>query len=269
MRILIALLALLMATAASAAPTAAAFDRSHASWDRLLATHVEWNAAGTSTTVDYAGFKSERQQLRRYLQSASSVDAAQFNRWSLAERQAFLINVYNAATVELVLTRYPGLKSIKELGGLFGSPWKLQVLDLLGRRRSLDGIEHVLLRGADDYAEPRIHFAVNCASVGCPALRPQAYLGARLDDQLDDQTRRFLRDRNRNHKGLNNAALRVSKIFDWYADDFDAHSGSVGAFLAQYRAELGLDAAAANRLRQGGMRLAYTTYDWSLNNKPR
>ncbi|MDQ3511239.1 MAG: DUF547 domain-containing protein [Pseudomonadota bacterium] len=269
MRILIALLALLMATAASAAPAAGAFDRSHASWDRLLAAHVEWNAAGTSTTVDYAGFKRERQVIERYLQDASAVDAAQFNRWSLAERQAFLINVYNAATVELVLTRYPGLKSIKDLGGLFGSPWKLQVLDLLGDRRSLDDIEHVLLRGADDYAEPRIHFAVNCASVGCPALRPEAYRGARLDDQLDDQTRRFLRDRNRNHPESSNAVLRVSKIFDWYAEDFESHSSSVSAFLARYRAELGLDAAAASRLKQGRIRIAYTPYDWSLNNKTR
>lgn len=269
MRILIALLALSLATMATAAHAAASFDRSHASWDRLLGAHVEWNAAGTSTAVDYTGFKRERQVLRRYLQGASAVDTAQFDRWSLAERQAFLINVYNAATVELVLTRYPGLKSIKELGGLFGSPWKLQVLDLLGRRRSLDDIEHVLLRGADDYAEPRIHFAVNCASVGCPALRPEAYVGARLNGQLDDQARRFLSDRRRNRSESGNAALRVSKIFDWYAEDFNAHSGSVGAFLARYRSELGLDAAAATRLQQGRTHLVYATYDWSLNRRAR
>lgn len=269
MRILIALLALLLATATMAAPAAAAFERSHGSWDRLLADHVEWNAAGTSTSVDYAGFQRDRQVLKRYLQDASSVDAAQFNRWSLAERQAFLINVYNAATVELVLTRYPGLTSIKELGGLFSTPWKLQVLDLLGRRRSLDDIEHVLLRGADDYAEPRIHFAVNCASIGCPALRPEAYLAVRLDVQLDDQTRRFLRDRSRNRPESSKAALRVSKIFDWYAGDFESHSSSVSAFLARYRAELGLDAAAGSRLKQGRMRIAFTPYDWSLNNKAR
>lgn len=268
MRILITLLVLLMATAAVAAPAGASFEHSHAGWDRLLAAHVEWNAAGTSTAVDYAGFKRDRRALRRYLQGASGVDAVQFRRWPLAERQAFLINVYNAATVELVLTRYPGLKSIKEIGGLFGSPWKLQVLDLLGHRRSLDDIEHAMLRGAEDYAEPRIHFAVNCASVGCPALRPEAFLGARLDEQLDDQTRRFLRDRSRNGSDSNNAALRVSKIFDWYADDFDTHSGSVGAFLARYRAELGLDAAPASRLQQGRMRVVYSAYDWSLNSKP-
>lgn len=269
MRILIALLVLLMATAAPGSSAAADFDRSHASWDRLLSAHVGWNPAGTATTVDYAGFKRDRQQLRRYLQGASSVGVTQFENWSLAERQAFLINVYNAATVELVLTRYPGMKSIKELGGLFGSPWKLQVLDLLGRRRSLDDIEHVLIRGAHDYAEPRIHFAVNCASVGCPALRPEAYLGARLDDQLDDQTRRFLRDRSRNHRELNNTALRVSKIFDWYVADFDAHSGSAGTFLSRYRTPLGLDAAAATRLQQGRMRILFTSYDWRLNSKPR
>lgn len=111
---------------------------------------------------------------------------------------AFLINAYNAATVALILTRYPELDSIKELGSLLRSPWKRRFVDLLGARRSLDDIEHELLREAPDFAEPRIHFAVNCASLGCPALRPEAYEAERLEAQLADQTRRFLRDRSRN-----------------------------------------------------------------------
>jgi hypothetical protein len=265
MRILLALMLFLAAVAAAAAPAPSSFDRSHASWNRLLGAHVAWNKAGTSSKVDYASFARDRKALGNYLHSASSVGTVEFARWPLAERQAFLINVYNAATVELVLTRYPKLKSIKEIGGFLGSPWKQQVIRLLGRKRSLDDIEHVLLRGASDYAEPRIHFAVNCASVGCPALRPEAYLGARLDAQLDDQTRRFLRDRTRNKLGGSNAALRVSKIFDWYSGDFDAHSGSVRSFLAGYPTELGLDAAAAKRLRDGRVRISFSDYDWNLN----
>lgn len=267
MRILIALLLLLAMSVASAAGAPAAFDRSHAGWNRLLGAHVRWNTAGTATSVDYAGFGRDRQALGRYLAGASSVQMAQFKRWSQSERDAFLINVYNAATVELVLTRYPDLKSIKELGGLFGSPWKLQVLPLLGRRRSLDEIEHTLLRGAAGYDDPRIHFAVNCASIGCPALRPEAYLGARLDAQLDDQTRRFLRDRSRNRFEVRSAGLQVSRIFDWYADDFDAHGGGVNAFLARYPAELGLDAAALKHLRDGRMPVAFGAYDWRLNGR--
>lgn len=266
MRILIAIL-LLATSVAIAAPTPAAFDRSHAGWDRLLGRHVQWNAAGTTTTVDYAGFSRDRQALGLYLESLASVGTAEFRRWPQAERHAFLINAYNAATVELVLTRYPELKSIKEIGGWFGSPWKQQVLRLLGSQRSLDDIEHTLLRGATDYSDPRIHFAVNCASLGCPALRPEAYLGARLDQQLDDQTRRFLRDRSRNHYDRRTGELRVSRIFDWYADDFDAHSGGVNAFLASYPAELDLDVTAVQRLRGGRMPLSYTNYDWRLNQR--
>lgn len=265
MRILIALVLLLAVSVASAAGAPVAFDRSHAGWNRLLGAHAQWNAAGTATSVDYAGFGRDRPELVRYLAGASSVELAQFRRWSQSEREAFLINVYNAATVELVLTRYPDLKSIKEIGGLFMSPWKLPVLPLLGRRRSLDDIEHTLLRGATDYDDPRIHFAVNCASLGCPALRPEAYLGARLDAQLDDQTRRFLRDRSRNRYDTRSAGVQVSRIFDWYDGDFDAHADGVNAFLARYPAELGLDAEAVKRLRAGRMPVTFAAYDWRLN----
>jgi hypothetical protein len=268
MKILAALLLLLAMNVGYVAAAPAAFDRSHAGWNRLLEAHVRWNASGTATSVDYAGFGRDRQALGRYLADASSVQVAQFRQWPKPERDAFLVNVYNAATIELVLTRYPDLKSIKQLGGLFGSPWKLQVLTLLGRRRSLDEIEHTLLRGAADYDDPRIHFAVNCASVGCPALRPEAYLGRRLETQLDDQTRRFLRDRSRNRHDVRTDGLRVSPIFDWYAEDFGAHGGGVNTFLARYPVELGLDAGDVMRLRAGRMPVAFTAYDWRLNRRP-
>ena len=263
MRILIAML-LLATSVASAATAQAAFDRSHAAWNRLLAAHVHWNTAGTATTVDYADFAHDRQALANVLKAMSSVGEAEFRRWPLAEREAFLINAYNAATVELVLTRYPDLKSIKQIGGLFGTPWKREFVVLLGRQRSLDDIEHNLLRGASDYADPRIHFAVNCASLGCPALRPEAYLGARLGTQLDDQTRRFLHDRSRNHYHRR-GGLQVSRVFDWYASDFDAHAGGVNGFLARYPAELGLDRMTAQQLGAGSVPVTFTEYDWRLN----
>ncbi len=259
------LLLLLVSGVALAAGVPAEFDRSHAGWNRLLGAHVQWNAAGTATMVDYTGFGRDREALGRYLAGATSVTMAQFRRWPQPEREAFLINAYNAATVELVLTRQPGLKSIKQIGGLFGSPWKLPVVSLLGRQRSLDEIEHTLLRGASDYDDPRIHFAVNCASLGCPALRPEAYVGVRLGAQLDDQTRRFLRDRSHNRYDARSGALQVSKLFDWYAGDFDLHAGGVRMFLARYPAELALDAAAVKRLRDGRMPLAFSVYDWRLN----
>ncbi|HMM65619.1 MAG TPA: DUF547 domain-containing protein [Dokdonella sp.] len=241
------------------------FDRSHASWSDLLARHVQWNASGTASRVDYAGFAADTKGLSAYLGNLARVDERTFRGWSKADRDAFLINAYNAATVQLILTHYPDLKSIKDLGGLFSSPWKKEFVDLLGQRRSLDSIEHGLLRGANDYTDPRIHFAVNCASVGCPALRPEAFVGDRLDSQLEDQTTRFLRDRNRNRLAADGRSLQVSKLFDWYGADFDAHAGGVRSFLANHAAALGLDAATADKLRKDQLAIGYTEYDWSLN----
>lgn len=246
--------------AASPAP-----DHAQSDFDALLRAHVHWNATGTSTTVDYAGFKRDRARLRAYLAAAARIDAHEFAAWPQRRRQAFLINVYNAATVDLVLSRYPDLDSIKALGGLFSSPWKQPLVPLLGKVRSLDEIEHGLLRGASDYRDVRIHFAVNCASVGCPALRPEAYVDERLDAQLDDQTRRFLRDRSRNVYDAGDGVLRVSKIFDWYAGDFDRLEGGVAAFLARHGSDLGLDDATTRRLAARQLPVDFGKYDWSLN----
>jgi len=256
---------LLYAIVGAGTAHAATLDHAHGQWAALLARHVHWNAAGTTTSVDYAGFVRDRDRLDRYLASLRSVPAGDFRRWPKADRDAFLINAYNAATVQLVLTRYPRLQSIKQLGGLLSSPWKKPFVELLGKRRSLDDIEHRLLRGAADYRDPRIHFAVNCASIGCPALRPEAYTGAKLDVQLDDQTRRFLRDRSRNRHDASAKVMRVSRIFDWYGDDFSAHSGGISVFLARYPAELGVDSGTEQSLRQGRIPMQFLDYDWSLN----
>lgn len=252
----------LLLTAASAA-TAAEFDRTHHDWTALLARHVHWNVAGTATTVDYAGVQRDHAALKRYLDTLSAVDAATFARWSKADRNAFLINAYNAYTVELVLTRYPNLASIKDLGGLLSSPWKQRFFVLLGKQRSLDEVEHALLRGAADYDEPRIHFAVNCASIGCPALRPEAYVDARLEAQLADQTVRFLRDRSRNRIGAN-GRVEVSSIFRWSGGDF-ARAGGVSGFLADHGAALGASAAQQRALRSDQLTIRYLPYDWRLN----
>ena len=243
-----------------------AFDRDHAQWSELLAAHVTWTNGGGASVVDYAGFAKDRVELKAYIASASKLQKSTFDGWSKPYREAFLINLYNAATVELILTRYPDLKSIKELGGLFSSPWKKDFINLFGETRSLDDIEQTMLRGAPDYSDPRIHFALNCASIGCPALRPEAYDGSQLTAQLDDQAKRFLHDHSRNRfdpgKGLS-----VSKIFDWYAGDFDKHAGGVRNFLAGYADPLGLDANAVSKLESGTLPISYTDYDWRLNGR--
>lgn len=242
---------------------ATAFDSNHSDWTALLQKHVQWNAVGTASGVDYAGFARDRAALKGYLDALTAVTRDEFDRWPIHERQAFLINAYNAYTVELVLTRYPDLASIKDLGGWFSSPWKQVFFQLLGAERSLDEVEHKLLRGAPGFDEPRIHFAVNCASIGCPALRPEAYVADRLDSQLEDQTRRFLRDRTRNHYTAEGSVLVVSKIFDWYKQDF-IHD-NVFNFLQVYADELTDDPKAGRKLSSGAFVVDYSDYDWRLN----
>lgn len=260
---LVALLVLLASMTLSAgASAAAAFDHSHALWSDLLRRHVHWSEGGTASTVDYAGFATERDALRSYLTQLAEVAGDQFATWPPSDRQAFLINAYNAATIELILQRWPRLDSIRELGGWLRTPWQRPFIELLGETRSLDDIEHVLLRGAEDFAEPRIHFAVNCASIGCPALRPEAYTGTQLDVQLDDQTQRFLRDRSRNRYA--GGRIEVSAIFRWYGEDFDG-AGGVAGFLADHADALGLDDVAEAALRAGELDIEFLPYDWSLN----
>lgn len=231
-------------------------------WSALLSRHVSWNPAGTNTVVDHAGFQRDGEALTSYLDALASVDEAHFRKWSDAQRTAFLINAYNAYTIELVLTRYTQMKSIRDLGNLLRSPWKRRFAPLLGRQRTLDDIEDDLLRGAEDFDEPRIHFAVNCASVGCPTLRPEACTAERLDAQLDDQTRRFLTDRSRNR--IEDDRLAVSSIFNWYAKDFES-AGGVHMFLARHAGALGASPAQPQALGRGALRMHYLDYDWALN----
>lgn len=247
---------------------AAGFD--HAAWDALLKKHVVALRSGELSQVDYAGMAADRSQLKQYLNSVSGVKRAEFERWSKAEQLAFLINAYNATTVDLVLTAYPDIASIRDLGSLLRSPWKRPVILLLDQMRSLDDIEHGLIRGSGRYNDPRIHFAVNCASIGCPALRPEAYAAERLDAQLEDAAQKFLSDRTRNRFDGN--AVKVSSIFNWYRDDFE--KGWRGArtraqFLALYHRSLGMDGASAGRLANGAIAIEFLDYDWRLNAAPR
>ena len=227
---------------------AQAFD--HKAWDSLLKKHVVLIEGGKASRLDYAGVAAEREALRAYLSSVSAVREAEFNAWPRPEQMAFLINAYNAYTVEKVLARYPDIRSIWDFGKVFGNPFRDEFFRLLGARASLDGIEHGMLR--QRYAEPRVHYALNCASVGCPMLREEAYSGVRLETQLEEQARRFLSDRSRNR--YRDGRLEVSKIFDWYKEDFEPRE----QYFERYAKALGMPAGARPRL-------AFLDYDWSLN----
>ncbi len=247
---------------------AQAFDTAHAAWTALLQRHVRLLRGGQASQLRYAGVAADRAALKAYLDSLSVVAPATFDAWGRPAQMAFLINAYNAFTVELILTKYPALASIKDLGSLFSSPWKPKWVPLLGGKVSLDDIEHAMLRARGRYDDPRIHFAVNCASIGCPMLREEAFTAERLDAQLDEQARRFLADRTRNRWNAQRGRLEVSKIFDWYGEDFTlGHRGirSLAGYLAGFADVLADDAAARSRIRAGQAEIAFLDYDWALN----
>ena len=243
-----------------------AFDQRHSAWAALLKKHVVVLDGGHASQLRYAGMAADRAALKAYLAQLSAVPAAMLESWPKPQQMAFLINAYNAFTVELILGKYPKLASIKDLGNLLQSPWKQSFVPLLGGTLSLDQIEHENLRTPGRFNDPRIHFAVNCASVGCPMLREEAFVADRLDAQLDEQSLRFLSDRSRNRYA--DGKLQVSKIFDWYGADFkQGHRGitSLPVFLARYATQLADAPADRSRIQAGTVPVAFLDYDWALN----
>ena len=264
------LLALMPLTA-----TAQSFDHDHKPWATLLKKHVILIDNNKSSQVRYAGLMQDRSELKAYLSTLSKVTQAEFSAWSKPQQMAFLINAYNAYTVEKILTRYPGLKSIRDFGPVFGNPFKDKFFTLLGREFSLDMIEHETLRKPGAYDEPRVHFAVNCASTGCPMLREEPYVAARLDAQLEEQTKRFLSDRSRNRFNAQDSALEVSEIFKWFSSDwssgyrgFDGKSPAMQSreqFFAKYAALLADTPAQQQVIADRKAAIRHLDYDWTLN----
>jgi Protein of unknown function, DUF547 len=246
---------------------AQSFDHSHAAWTALLKKHVVLLQGGKGSQLRYAGMAAERETLKAYLASLSAVPKSTFDAFSKAQQLAFLINAYNAFTVELILTQYPKLESIRDLGGLLKKPWSIRNVPLFGGLVTLDNIEHDMIRARGRFDDPRIHFAVNCASIGCPMLREEAFVAERLDAQLDEQTLRFMSDRSRNRLAAS-GKLEVSKIFDWYGDDFRlGHKGiaSLPAFMARYANQLADEGPGREAVRGEKAAIGFLDYDWKLN----
>ncbi|MBK8173738.1 MAG: DUF547 domain-containing protein [Rhodospirillales bacterium] len=248
--------------------SAADFDHHHAAWDALLRKHVVVSPDGTESRVDYQGFKAERSALDAYLAELSAISEADFDAWSRDERLAFLINAYNAFTIDLILTAYPNLHLIRDLGSLAASPWQHPFFTLLGARHSLDDIEHKMIRAPGAFDEPRVHFALVCASIGCPMLRNEAYTADHLDAQLEDGLRNFLADRSRNRFVPAPRSLEISRIFDWYGGDFSKGERgftSVAATLGAYADLLADDPTARTAIRERRVPISFLDYDWDLN----
>ena len=204
--------------------------------------------------VDYAGFKRDESRLNAYLKILEEIRPQSLSR---EEQLALYINAYNAWTIKLVLSAYPGIRSIKEIGPFWSTPWRKEFIPLEGRTLSLDDIEHGIIR--QRFKDSRIHFAVNCASKSCPPLAGKPYRGEKLNARLDAVTRAFVNDPRNNR--LEGETLYVSKIFEWYAADFE--SGVVSFFL-KYGDETLIKALENGQDR---IKIKYLDYDWSLNSQ--
>jgi Protein of unknown function, DUF547 len=270
------LIAALAVFAPASAVFAQSFDHNYAAYDAQLKKHVKFLPDGKQSRVNYKGFASERAELTKTLEAFSAVTPAQFAAFSKDQQMAFLINAYNAFTIELILTKYPDVKSIKDLGSTFSSPWKKTFFKLLGEERNLDWIEHDKLRPTGKnivnggYQDPRIHVAIVCASIGCPALPTEAFTAAKLDAQLDAGMARFVQDKTRNR--YEGGKLQVSSIFKWFKDDFEkGYKGfsKVEDVFAKYADNLSNDSAIQGQIRAKTVSISYLDYDWSLNDSGR
>jgi hypothetical protein len=224
-------------------------------WDQLLKqTVAPKTIAGVKlTAVNYKKIKSDPvfAEIITELEKASLSDLK-----SRQEKLSFWINVYNILAVKMIVDHHP-IKSIKKAGGIFKSVWKLPIGVVAGKQRSLHEVEHEILRKMD---EPRIHVAIVCASVSCPDLRPSAFTADQLDSQLDEQMKSFLANPG---KGLRfdpgKKKVTISKIFDWFEDDFESRGG-VLKVLSQY-----VGAADGKALLNRELKVSYLKYNWDVN----
>lgn len=220
---------------------------SHELWTELLQAHVKSNGL-----VDYQGMVDDKDKLEKYLQLIST-NAPDPEVWSREERLAYWINVYNAFTMKLIVDNYP-VESIKDLHPvnipLVSSVWQKKFFKIGGASMNLDQVEHSILRKKFD--EPRIHFAVNCASMSCPPLRNEAFMAQVLDQQLNEQATNFINDPEQNR--ITTEGADVSKIFSWFRRDF-TQNGTLVDFLNQY---------SKSKIARGGD-IDYLDYDWKLN----
>ncbi len=219
----------------------------HQLWTDVLQKYVSLEGK-----VNYNGLKNDKAQFDAYLKLLGSVHPN--DSWEKNEQLAYWINAYNAFTVELILINYP-VKSIRDIGGLIKIPgiqsaWDIEFIKIEGREYSLGFIEHKIL--LKEFSEPRIHFAINCASYSCPKLIQEAYTPDKLDAQLTGAAKTFLTDPEKNL--ISPDKIEVSKIFDWYKDDFTKKSSLI-IFLNKYSAVKIKDDA----------KIYYMEYNWNLN----
>jgi hypothetical protein len=221
----------------------------HDSFGVLLAKYVR---DGRVNYRAWTANAADAEELSNYVDRLEAIDP---DKMDSPDALAYWINLYNATTLELLLEHYP-VDSIKGIGGMLSSPWKRKLVAVNGENLSLNDIENEIIRPR--FADARIHFALNCAAVSCPPLQPFAFEGGKLEKQLEGVTRAAIADeRFLDASGCvdGSGKLRLSKIFEWYAEDFVAASGSVEAFARRY----------AGDVIGAGCKLEFMDYDWALN----
>lgn len=228
----------------------------HAEWDRFIATYARPSGDGVRRLAYAAVSDADRAALARYLERLQTVRISGYSR---AEQFAYWVNLYNALTVQTVLDHYP-VASIRDIDispGLFADgPWGRKALRIEGEAVSLDDIEHRILRPV--WQDPRIHYAVNCAAVGCPDLQAEAFTAENTERLLAQGARDYV-----NHpRGVrvDEAGVTLSSIYNWFASDFDV-DGGVLAHVRQYA-----DPALRSRLADVA-RIDGYAYDWALNDR--
>lgn len=222
---------------------------SHAAFDAILKEYVT-----SEGWVDYRGLLADRARLDDYLDILSAHHPNKEN-WSRNERLAYWINAYNAFTLQLILDHYPveSIKDIKRGIPFVNTVWDIKFINIEGKEYDLNNIEHGIIRS--EFNEPRIHFAVNCASYSCPVLQNFAYTAENLDRQLDHAAKEFINDAKRNRISEN--SLKLSKILSWYGGDFKKNGKTVLDYVKKY-SEVNISADPD---------IDYLEYDWRLNDK--
>ncbi len=225
----------------------------HSAWQVFLDTYIKPDGNGINRVAYAKVTQAAHADLRTYIATMAKLDPREYSR---SEKMAYWINLYNAITVDVVLSN-PGKDSIRQMGqGFFSSgPWDDEVVSVTGKALTLNDIEHRILRPI--FNDHRVHYAVNCASVSCPNLSASAYTGTNLDDQLTRGERDYVRNK-RAVSFDEDGQLVVSKIFEWYVEDFAISEKGLLKYLATRHDRL------AEQIRSYQNTVRYE-YDWSLN----
>ncbi len=224
-----------------------AFDRDYKAFHNFLKEYVH------SGRVDYDAIRQSSQDLRQIENELAEISSSEYSLWSKEEKLAFWINAYNLAAIKLIVEENPS-KSIRQIPNV----WKKPGLTMMGKTLSLDSIEQGILRR--EFHEPRIHFVLVCASLGCPILRSEPYRGEQLSQQLDEQTKEFLSDPQKFRYVPKERTVYLSPIFRWFADDFQNSGGAIGFIKSHLPPE---DAKPISP----DVKIKWLDYDWNLNQK--